>query len=323
VNRRRFLARRISRNEAAELWNSASTASAFIRPDYLELLAADVEWWGVEHSGKVVAAWPLVRAMPNSAIAPPPFCYNVGPIFSKDLQFSSYHRQWSTHREVFSALVAAVVSEHSRFSFSLPLGLQDVRVLQWWNFDHPGRIGFSFRPRYTARVCLSELKDDAALLRTFSSNRRQVIRLWMANPPVQVDNVPDARLIQLHDTALERSGGLPDATRGVMLRRIIDLVRSGAGATLGFRPEEQDEVVAAVILLDGSQESNAVFYGAEPDWRNRGLTSWAVWQAMRHARDSGKRWFDFNGANSPGRAADKHFYGAGSELYFDCTFGPT
>jgi hypothetical protein len=91
----------------------------------------------------------------------------------------------------------------------------------------------------------------------------------------------------------------------------------------GLTPPGEEMPQAAVILLDGPNESNGVFCMASSAWRDRGLIAWANWLSLLHAQKSGKRWFDFNGANSPGRAADKHLYGAKTELYFNCTFGTT
>lgn len=304
-----------------DLWSDSDQASAFTRPDHLARLVDEIEWWGVDRSGRIVAAWPLVRATAGGRIEPPAFCYYLGPMFSRTLLDGKYHRSWSAHVDVFRALVAAVVAEHYKFRFSMPLGLADLRVLEWWNFDHPDEIGFTFRPRYTARVDLTSVGNDVGLM-TFESNRRKAIRHWAASPPMLVNHVSKDRLVQLHDAALSRTGGEAGASRRTALDRMIDLVQSGAGSVLGFKPGGQYDVAAAIILLDGPNESNAIFYGADNSWRDRGLIAWAVWQGMRRAYDAGKRWFDFNGANSPGRAADKHFYGGRTELYFDCRFGP-
>lgn len=102
---------------------------------------------------------------------------------------------------------------------------------------------------------------------------------------------------------------------------MINLIRSGAGSIIGFSSAAADPVQAVILLLDGPEESNDVLCVANETGRQTGLIAWATWQALLRARSIGKRWFDFNGANSPGRAADKHFYGAREDLYFDCRFG--
>jgi hypothetical protein len=126
----------------------------------------------------------------------------------------------------------------------------------------------------------------------------------------------------LHDQVLERSGGVIDATRHRALKRLIDLARSGAGTVTGVIPPGGNAVEAAMVILDGPNDSNGAFRATSNDWRDGGLTAWTVWLGLLRARALGKRRVDFNGANSPRRAADKHSYSAETKLYFDCVFGP-
>ena len=322
MSRNRFAATRLTAEQAHEVWSQSDEASAFTRPDYLAQLVDEVEWWGVERSGGVVAAWPLVRAVAGGEIGPPPFCYYVGPMFARSLRADSkYHRYWSVYTGILTALIESIVADHPRFRFSLPLGVTDVRVLEWWNFDHPDEAGFHISPRYTARIDLSEFADTDALRQSFARIRKREIDPWIAAPPTVLHDVPAERLVGFHDQALERSGGVISPSRHAALRRLIGVVKSGAGSIIGVVPPGGDDVEAAVILLDGPNASNGVFYAASEGWRDRGLTAWIIWLGLLRARELGLRWFDFNGANSPRRAADKHHYSAKSDLYFDCTFG--
>lgn len=321
VSRNRFAATRLTPAQAHEVWGRSDEASAFTRPDYLAQLVDEVEWWGVERSGEAVAAWPLVRVVTGGEIGPPPFCYYVGPMFARSLRVEKYSRFSIAFNATFSTLIEAVTGEHRRFRFALPLGVTDTRVLQWWNFDHPDQSGFRITPRYTARIDLDSLSDDSALRKSFASSRRQDLNRWAKAPPILVDEVPTERVIELYRETLRRSGGELSPGRQLHLTRSINLANSGAGVVLGLAPHCGEEIEAVILVLDGPAVSNSCFYAASDAWRNQGLTAWAVWQGLLRARSLEKRWFDFNGANSPHRARDKHFYGAHAELYFECHFG--
>jgi len=321
MRRNRFVATRLTSAEASDLWSRSDQASAFTRPDYLEQLVDEVEWWGADRSGEVVAAWPLVRAVAGGEIGPPPFCYYVGPMFARSLSEDKYLRYWTSYTNSLSVLADTLARTHARFRFSLPVGLVDVRPLEWWNFDHPGQPHFDVAPRFTARIDLSEFPDDAALYESFARDRRRHVKRWTQTPTTMVEHVPTQRVIELHDGALRRSGAAIHPDRHTALRRILRLVENGAGVTVGVVPPGATEIEAAIVLLHGPDESNNVLCVASDAWREEGLTAWVVWQGLLRARSLGKRWFDFNGANSPGRAADKHFYGARAEMYFNCSFG--
>lgn len=322
MSRNRFVAARITTADAMDLWGRSDDGTAFTRPDYLAHLVDEVEWWGVDRSGEIVAAWPLVRAVTGGEIGPPPFCYYVGPMFANSLRDATkYHRYWTAFTGAFADLVDAVAAEYPRFRFSLPPGFNDVRVLQWWNFDNQDRVGFGVSPRHTARIDLRSIADEAALRRSFARDRRRSVDRWSADPPAVADHVETDRLIELHDQALARNGGVIDPIRHIVLRRLVDLVNSGAGSIIGWIPRDAEQVEAVIVLLDGAQEANNVLCAAGDPWRSAGLKTWAIWQGILRSRFLGKHWFDFNGANSPARAADKHYYSAEAALYFDCSFG--
>lgn len=320
MNRSRFVATRLTLSQANDVWAQSDEATAFTRPDYLAQLVDEIDWWGVERSGEVAAAWPLVRAVAEGEIGPPAFCYYVGPMFVRSLREDKYLRYWTAYTETLSALVEALVSTYPRFRFSLPIGLHDVRPFEWWNFDHPDGSAFTVTPRYTARIDQREFLDEDALYSSFAHGRQHEIRLWSANPPTVSYDVSAERVIELHDQALTRNGGPCDEQRHTALRRMIRLIQSGAGSIIALAPDDPTRVEAVILTLDGLNESNDILSVASDTGRRSGLTVWARWQGLLRARSIGKRWFDFNGANSPGRAADKHFYGAHTELYFNGCF---
>ncbi len=317
----RIQAIRLTSAQAAELWGRSNEASAFTRPGHLERLADEVEWWGASRCDEIVAAWPFLRTGPGGEIRLPPFCYFSGPFFAATLRSSSrYVRSWAGYTYTLAAMVDAVVDAYPRFQFALPLGNTDVRVFQWWNHDHHDQGGFGITPRYTARIDLSRFPDEAALLRSFGSDRKRCIGRWASTPPLLVEDVDTARLVELDRAAIHRTGGVMTLEREVSLARVVDLVRSGGGAILGVMPAGTRQVEAAIVLLDGPWESNMILCASSDDWREEGLTSWTVWLGLLRCRSAGKQWFDFNGANSPGRAADKHRYSAKEMLYFNCNF---
>lgn len=321
VVRNRFAATRLTPAQAHEVWVQSDEASAFTRPDYLTQLVDEVQWWGAERSGEILAAWPIVRAVADGEVGPPPFCYYVGPMFVRSLREDKYLRYWTAYTEIMTALIGALVQEYPRFRFSLPPSLTDIRPFEWWNFDHLGGPAFAMRPRYTARIDLSEYPDDTMLYESFARDRRRYIRQWRRTPPTVVTDVSIQRLTEMHDQALGRGGADLTAARHTALHRVIELAQSGAGATLGLIPPGADQVESAIVLLDGAADSNNVFCASIAQWRDQGLTAWCIWEGLLRARRLGHRWFDFNGANSPGRAADKHFYGARAAMYFNGSFG--
>jgi hypothetical protein len=158
-------------------------------------------------------------------------------------------------------LIEAVTEAHPKFSFSLPPGLVDVRVLSWWNFDNPTEKGFHITPRYTARIDLRRHSDDASLLNSMSRGRWREIRQWADSPPHCCADVAAERLLEIHDQTLKRTSGEISPERHKALLKMIALIRSGAGQILGYAPRREDAIEGIVALLHGPHTTDFVFLG--------------------------------------------------------------
>ena len=76
-------------------------------------------------------------------------------------------------------------------------------------------------------------------------------------------------------------------------------------------------MIATQIMLDCNKTTNAIAQGTTS---NSGIKNLAVlmnYKSIISARNRGSNFFDFNGANSPNRADDKHAFGAETLQYFN------
>ena len=110
------------------------------------------------------------------------------------------------------------------------------------------------------------------------------------------------------------------ATRRLTLQHLVEQAANGHGRVLAFRTGDSEGLASVILLLYGRNDANNTLCAANPALRDDGLTAWTTWQGILQARQDGYDIFDFNGANSPQRAADKHCYGAIDSIYFNVRF---
>lgn len=311
----KFRIESLSRDRAMDLWCGSPQATAFTHPDILERCASQVDWWGAWRSNDLVAAWPVCHSREDAAPCRPIFLYYVGPIFSGEIHTFKYHRFQAIRQQALEALIPFLVDRYPRLRFALSPGETDIRAFEWWSHENPKGPQFIFRARHTARI--HDLgRPIEEILEDFARNRKRDLRLPVNAPPVQSDDWSADELIELHDRPLLRQGvDIPD-TRVRALRNVINAADQGNGDILAWRDPEEGRLASFIVLLHGRDETNDILCVASDKWRQRGLSAWTTWQGILHARSLGSRIFDFNGANSPRRAADKHAFGARAELYF-------
>lgn len=310
----------ISKDRARDFWRAAPHATAFTHPDVLACCADQVDWWGTSRSQDLVATWPVCRTKNDAAPGSPTFLYYVGPLFSGEIHGFKYHRFQAIRQQALQALIPHLIERYRSLRFAMPPGDTDIRAFEWWNHDRSAGPAFSFRPRHTARI--QQLGRPIEAIRSdFSRNRKRDLKLREDAALQQTEDWKIEEVIDLHNEPMRRQGIEVSPERIDALHRVIAAANSGNGAVLAWRDSEDGHLASVIVLLYGQREANNILCVASETWREQGLGAWTTWQGIKHARSHGKEIFDFNGANSPNRAADKHSYNARAELYFNISYG--
>jgi len=294
-------------------------ALAFNDPVILDALCEQVEWWGACLGSDILIAWPACRPYGRD-VRPPYLSYFVGPLRSAKLCALPTHRRVILASHALESLATVICSRYGAIKASFPPGFDDIRALNWWQTGAPGRR-LVVTPRWTARIGPLSMDAEPKLYEGIARNRRRDIAAVERSPPLQTDKLDAAEVTELYTEPFIRQGTVPEPEREISLSRTLTLLEAGSGELIGWRDTIRGNLISVLLVVDGPIDANNVLCVATAERRERGLTAWTTWQGLLRAAQRGKRWFDFNGANSPARAADKHHFGAAPVLYFDVELG--
>ena len=302
-------------DRALALWEASPHASAFTHPHVLKLLAADVHWWLCSNHLDPVCLWPVCLDH-DKAVVLPGATYYVGPLWTSESRIPT-HRKLSTFTAVYEIFIEHLLETYGCVRASLPLGLDDVRVFDWWNYGEAGKPRFSIRPRYTARIEGLQSRTIADVMAEFRQVRRYEIKQIEKEPllaPCLDWTAPE--LWQLYKHIFHAKGEEPAINAQQTMQRMLAAVEAGFGEVLVYRAGE-DGLAYAGLMLYGKQTANLVYSMISGHHRNSGLAAWAIRNQIMTAQARELDVFDFNGANSPSRGDDKHSYGAKAALFFE------
>lgn len=316
---KKFRVESASEQQALRIWEESPQATAFNHPGLLSALSESVAWWAAWRSDDLVAVLPICRG-PDGEIRPPLFAYYVGPLFCREIHHFKYHRYWAIRQQALESLVAHLAEAYTLLRFALPVGFTDVRAFEWWNHENGDRGHYDLIPRQTVRLNGLQSLEPEDIRQGFARNRKRDIKSIESAPPDRVHDWNVEDLLALHDAPLQRQGLQVPPTRRLTLLRLIEQAANGRGRIMAFREPGSEGLASAIVLLYGRNDANNILCVASENLRDKGLTAWTTWQAILQARDDGFDLFDFNGANSPRRAADKHCYGAADAIYFNVRF---
>jgi hypothetical protein len=310
----------LSSLKAQKFWNHAPDASAFTEPAILERLSPRVDWLLAAKGDVPVCLWPV--CLPDG-ISPgiPDFCYYIGPVWNRHGLQAPVHRWLADSTKVYEGLIALMVQRYGRIHAQLPLGMQDIRVFDWWNYHEPLKPRFVIKPRYTACIRGVRSLTEEQMRSNFRNKRRQVLRGMMSRDrlPQRSDHWQAEELVDLYQGMMQHQGVVISNKCQESILALGGLVKQGKGEVIAFR-NDRGEIMSAGMLLYGKNEANLVLCLTSEKWRDEKLTLWTMYSLLLAAKAKGKDVIDFNGANSPLRADDKHSYGANAELFFELIY---
>ncbi|NLN70818.1 MAG: hypothetical protein GX142_08585 [Chloroflexi bacterium] len=310
----------VNGNDIVPFWSNSSQSSAFTHPQVLGKLSKTVDWWIAKKGKQIQCVWPVCKP-DGEKIGLPALTYFVGPFWLNDVYPLPAHRSLARSTEVYSGFIERFLSEYGAIEASLPKGLHDIRIFDWWNYHEKDQPRFRIRPRYTACIDHLQEKTELDIISDFRQLRRRELRaIEKSPPPARTVDWKADDLIKLYLQVVDDQVDEIIEENCQKIPALVDLVNLGYGEVIAYQDLDDHGIIAACLLLYGHSEANMVLNLVDMKWRGTGLAAWMIKESIRIAKAKGMATFDFNGANSPNRGDDKHSYGAAPSLYFEINY---
>ena len=169
----------VSENESKLVWEESPHATAFTNPFVLNNLAHKVRWFIAKKGDETLCCWPVCLNEDNHTYLPN-FSYYVGPFWTKIGWDVPNHRLLSRRLLVYESFMSKFEEEFGSFTCSLPIGLNDIRAFDWWNFENKTKKKFLVKPKYSAIINLGNL-DYNQIISNYRYVRRYEIKNFVKN----------------------------------------------------------------------------------------------------------------------------------------------
>jgi Acetyltransferase (GNAT) domain len=268
---------------SAECSKELLTNSIFQSPWWLDAVAPG-EWAAVEvkSGGVVMGRMPYVlrRKSGLTLIAGAPLTQTLGPWIRT--QQAKYERRFAHESEVCSALIQQLPGSQQCLIPCHP-SITNLLPFYWAGFD----IGV----RYTYR--LEDLSDSTKIWDGVSTLRRRDIRKAEEHLIVRDDLGLDA-FCEVNALSFKRQGLPPPYARETVER--LDEALSGRNRRrILFAVDARERVHAVAYFVWDADTTYYLMGGADPDLRSSGASTLLLWNGIKYAADTSRR-FDFEGS---------------------------
>lgn len=320
-----YLTKEISKTEASASWEKSDTASLFSEPKLLNALGLNSRFIGGYKNEDLLAVWPLIESKEGFNL-PPSFSYYFGPYLVKNTKDEPPYKKYRNNLEVFNCLIEKVEKIAPKIRFSLSPKFLDLRPFQWWNYNKPEKNSFQINLKYTARYLLKTDINEEQIIASFrSDDKRKKIK------DIKKKNLLKTRIgvfhdfdfyIKLYNETITRSGGSVSDRDLKFLKKLIELSskknsNSVTPLLIELNTKDFNSPLGFQLLLIGKNQSYALAQSTIDKGRELNGNIFLNFKALCYAKEKKILSFDFNGANSPNRADDKHAFGAETLQYFN------
>jgi hypothetical protein len=322
-----IFATEIKADIAKKFWNEANSASIFCHPSYLSAMGYVVKYFGAYKGEELLCVWPLIIEQGN-ILSLPSFSYFFGPFFKQDPKDLPSYKAYSNNLRLINSLIECIILETKNLSFSLLPEFQDIRPFLWWNYHNPDLPRFKIDIKYTARLNLDKLNNETDFQNQFRpDDKRKKIKKLREQMlfTTKVNSFKDHKvLIKLYEDTLVRTGGDLMTKDLEDLKKIFSLSQANNSDISCWVIEaysKSSESIAGFQLLLGSKNViYAVAQSVKLEYQKLNLNIFLTFESLLFSKLKKYKYFDFNGANSPNRADEKHSFGAVPQSYFEITY---
>ncbi len=317
----KFAAKEVTFLTYKSFWERTNKDNVFLNPLFLDFVCEKVQYWAAFKGEKILCICPIPTDKLGVSILIP-FTYYIGPLWLKEYWDLPPFRRYATSQKIYHELITNILKSHQNFHLSFSNQNEDLRAFTWWNYGNKNLPKFNIEPKYTAKINGLQSKNDYELISHFrSDDKRKKIRKLLKSCPLKKVMIKNSSpLIKLYKDTMQRSGGEVKEGEINYLKKIFEFALSGHGEIISLADEKTSEIVAVQLMVDENKTTNAIAQGISSKWYKKGIGILLIYESLISAKKRGIDTFDFNGANSPNRADDKHSYGADYKLFFSISY---
>jgi hypothetical protein len=224
-------------------------------------------------------------------------------------------------------ILQTIIEEITNFNkagikFSFHHGVMDVRPLLWHNFENIKSCKFSLATRYTAVLNLDAVGEVEEYIDNIRINRKRDYIKSKKNMYLSSCGGTKDEVINLYMKTFQRQNIEVEIDSIKFIERLIDKINSENGFIFSTRTLEGEAVAITICLMDHSSAYSLIIAN-DSNFRNSGASTACMIGSVFHAKELGKKYFDFVGANSPFRSDFKISFNSDLKLYFEANLKGT
>jgi len=270
---------------------STNTSSAvnciFQQPWWLDAVTVDPQRWDaveIFKNDRLVARLPyfMKKKMGLTLLTTPRLTPLLGPWIEPSS--AKYSKQLALQKDLMTSLIRQL-PPHDYFCQCFHYSITNWLPFYWQ--------GFSGSTSYTYTINRENLNNLAQVWAGFQENIRTKIRKAQKQVIVRTD-LDIERFLDIHWLTFQRQGKIPPYSREFVKRLDAACIEQEARRVF-FAEDAKGQIYGVLYIVWDENSVYGLMSGADPENRNNGANSLLLWEAIKFAAQTNRK-FDFGGS---------------------------
>lgn len=294
---------------------SSPQGNVFCTSKFIDALNLETKYLFVEDNSQKKAALPVIIGDKGPQWV---FSYQ-GMMLSDTLEKLPLHRRVPETMRVTEFLISELSRAYDRISICCHPKLSDIRAFLWFNYHRPELGRFTIDIRYTGTLDLENFDNNEFLAGIRTLRRREVSKAIKKGYFVE-ESISIELLNELHRRTFARQGIVRSDLEIELLKSVCTKALNEGYGKILIAKNASGTIASASLLLFDIHCAYWMYGANDPDFRDTGAATLLMVESIKFASKCGKKYFDFEGVNSPQRGDFKTSFNAKVEPYYALTW---
>lgn len=308
--------KKISPSEAQIFHSTSRQGTFFNQPEVLEKVFHFVDWWAYFQGSEIACAWPIALDKNKVPVRNYYFTYYVGPMWAFELPDYPAHKSSSLSNNVYNSFLDIFAQNYSEMTYAFATGLNDIRPFIWRNQNN-SKERHDIEIKYTAKINLTNMD---LILKDFRQVRRWELKnSILTGLEFVYEDFSITDILKFYSQNIPFNNSQHESTKSSqILNNYLHLDASVGLRSIRVHENSSGETVAFVLLGIHSGVVNIIINNVSKEYKQNKsyLGTYLNHLMIKKFLEEGNLYIDFNGANSPVLADNKHSFGASAYSYF-------
>ena len=303
-------------DEWREIYTKSEESNVFIRPELLDAMDLEYDFWFAYSGDEKIAAIPVLKSNGEPISIQPTFLKYYGLMFFPVRNNMSQHKRAKWTPDITLQILNELSKKYYKLLFQCSYMLDDLRGFQWFNYHAPQYGKFNITLEYTSVINLYEINNIDEYISNLKDPEQNDFQNRLSFEYAVSEN-PDSEIIDnILQLAFLHADIVRNKSEEILLRNIIDVALKKKFGHMYVLLNNNNDPISGVFILYDNFTAYYLFGVNATELDNESAEKLLLLEVLKKCWEKQFKRFDFCGVDTQNKNSLATSFDADIRSYF-------